>query len=278
MPDHYRQFRSPKLTRRCGLPGHQGLSRVEWRNGLICHIPLTMRNRWPPTCTRTPVKYLAGQIVRRHLGKSSRETGPGAACAVRNILSVQRMLVVGKGPSPKSIRRGRGIRRVFAAHSSQTQLSNSARHRSRGESGVRDGGSERTGWETGRSVAGTRRARRRGRLDAREPRTGAVLSRGRQTAYRENRVLLKSVWRGITSRERIGRGCGKQRAAEVHERGTVAGRRRVCAPRRARGAQRACTLVVQLLELREPGCRVHAPPGESFVERGVLRAPIPRFI
>ena len=45
-----------------------------------------------------------------------------------------------------------------------------------------------------------------------------------------------------------------------------------------RGAQRACTLVVQLLELRQPGRRVHAPPGEQFVERGVLRALIPRFI
>ena len=144
---------------------------------------------------------------------------------------------------------------------------------------MHDGGFERTGWETGRSVAGTRWERRRGRLGGREPRACAVRSRGRQTAHSENRVLLKTAWRGVTSRERIGRGCGKECAAEVHERGAVAGRRRVAALRgRAARAKRACTRVVQLLELRQPGRRVHAPPGERFVERGVLRALIPRFI
>ncbi len=68
---------------------------------------------------------------------------------------------------------------------------------------MRDGGFERMGWETGPSVAGTK-AREAWRA---ELRACAVLSRGRQTAHRENRVLLKTAWRGVTSRERIGRGC-----------------------------------------------------------------------
>ena len=113
---------------------------------------------------------------------------------------------------------------------------------------------------------------------AREPCACAVLSRGRQTAYRENRVLLKTAWRGVTSRERIGRGCGKQCAAEAHPLEPLLGDAACALQDALRGAQRACTLVVQLLELRQPGRRVHAPPGEQFVERGVLRALIPRFI
>ena len=112
---------------------------------------------------------------------------------------------------------------------------------------------------------------------AREPRTCAVLSRGRQTAHRENRVLLKTAWRGITSRERIGRGCGKERG-RGSPRGTVAGQRRVRAPGRAARCPTRVHTGGPTAGIAQPGRRVHAPPGEQFVERGVLRAPIPRFI
>ncbi len=155
---------------------------------------------------------------------------------------------------------------------SDTQLSNS-RATVRGEPGVRDGGFERMGWETGRSVTGTRPGRRRGRLGAPEPRACAVLSRGRQTAHRENRVALKTAWRGVTSRERIGRSCGKERAAEAHERGTVAGRCRVRTPRRAvRCPTRVHTggPTAGIAPIRPPGS---CPTGRAV--RGAWRPPCP---
>ena len=142
---------------------------------------------------------------------------------------------------------------------------------------MRDGGFDRTGWETGRSVAGTRRARRRGRL-ARASRAFVRCCReddrpltGRTESYSKQRGV---GLRHVNASDVVAANSARQRFMSVEPLlGDAA-----CALQDAlRGAQRACTLVVQLLELRQPGRRVHAPPGEQFVERGVLRAPIPRF-